>query len=86
MQNNQVIVNITWALVALSLVAGIFGTVLFTELGQLLKLPSNWLYAVYPYLGKVSIVLIVVAVYVLIQHFRLGVMSSGMITGYAVVL
>ena len=86
MQNNQVIVNITWALVALSLAAGLFGTVLFTELGQLLNLPSTWLYNVYPYLGRVSIILVVVALYVLIQHFRLGVMSHWLASGYVVVL
>lgn len=86
MLTNQIIVNITWVLVALSLAAGLFGTVLFTELGQLLNLPSKWLYAVYPYLGKVSIVLIAIAVFVIIQQFRLGVMSHWLAIGYIVVL
>ena len=86
MLTSQIIVNITWILVVLSLAAGIFGTVLFTELGQLLKLPSKWLYAVYPYLGKASIVLIVIAGFVLIQQFRLGFMNQWLAIGYMVIL
>ena len=86
MRSNNITVYITWILAALSLAAGIFGTVLFTELGQLLNLPSNWLYAVYPYLGKVSTVLIAVAVYVIIQHFRLGIMSHWLAGSYVVIL
>ena len=39
--------KILWVLVVLSVAAGLFGSVLFTELGQLLNLPSSWLYAVY---------------------------------------
>ena len=60
-------------LMALTVAAGLFDSVLFTEASQLINLPSNWIYAVYPYIGWVSVLIGVIALYVLAQHFRQGV-------------
>ena len=75
-----------WILMALSVAAGIFGSVLFTEVGQILNLPSDWLYAVYPHLGWVSILVFVIALYVLAQHFRSGLLRRRLVMAYVVVI
>jgi len=73
-------------LIVLSLAAGLFGSVLFTEFGQILNLPSAWLYAVYPHLGWTSTILVVIALFVLVQHFRLGLMQRRLVIGYVVIV
>lgn len=78
--------KIIWFLITLSLAAGIFGSVLFTELGQLLNLPSSWLYAVYPNLGWTSIVVGVIVLIVLLLHFRHGLLKRKLVTSYAIVI
>ena len=78
--------KILWVLVVLSVAAGLFGSVLFTELGQLLNLPSSWLYAVYPNLGWASIVIAAMALVVLFQHIRQGVLGRRLVVSYVVVI
>jgi hypothetical protein len=70
----------------LSLAAGLFGSVLFTELGQLFNLPSSWLYAVYPHLGWVSVLVGLCVLFVLYQHFKNGKLSRRLVVGYVVVV
>ena len=77
---------VTWILVGLSLAIAFFGVVLFTELGQMLNLPSAWLYGTYPYLGPVSVVLVLVALYVLYRYLRGRLMGRWAITAYVVAL
>ena len=87
MTDTQGVKKIIWILIiALSLVAGLFGSVLFTELGQLLNLPSSWLYAIYPHLGWVSILIGVIALFVLVQHLRHGLLQRRLVLGYVVVI
>jgi hypothetical protein len=86
MQNNGIINHITWTLVGLSLAIALFGVALFTELGQLLNLPSNWLYAIHPYLGWASVLLLLVAMYVVFRHIRYDFMSRRLMIGYVVLL
>ena len=86
MGNSEFTDRITWVLVGVSLTAAFFAVVLFTELGQLLDLPSSWLYATYPHLGWGSAVLILVALYVLFRHLRHDFMSRRLVIGYVVVL
>lgn len=78
--------RIAWALVALSLLAGAFGVVLFTELGQLLNLPSSWLYAVHPNLGWISVVLVIIVLFVLYLHFRNRLLGRRMVIAYTIVI
>ena len=78
--------KLVWILMALSLAAGLFGSILFTELGQLLNLPSTWLYKVYPHLGWVSVLVALCALYVLFQHFKNGILSRKMAIGYFIVV
>ncbi|MCU7835658.1 MAG: hypothetical protein KZQ83_10470 [gamma proteobacterium symbiont of Taylorina sp.] len=78
--------NITWFLVVLSTASGIFGVTLFTELGQLLNLPSTWLYAIHPNLTWISILLVIVALYVLYQYFNSKFMSKRLIISYMIVI
>ena len=78
--------KILWVLVVLSVAAGLFGSVLFTELGQLLNLPSSWLYAVYPNLGWASIVIAAMALVVLYQHIRQDVLGRRLVISYLVVI
>jgi hypothetical protein len=78
--------SFAWILIALSLAAGFFGVTLFTELGQLLNLPSNWLYAVHPHLGWVSVFLVIVVMFVLTLHFRYQLLGRRMMVSYAVVM
>ena len=73
-------------LMALTVAAGLFGSVLFTELGQFLNLPSSWLYAVYPQIGWVSILVAVIALYVLVVHLLQGMLSRRLVIGYVVVI
>ena len=78
--------RIAWALVALSLLAGAFGVVLFTELGQLLNLPSSWLYAVHPNLGWISVVLVIIVLFVLYLHFRNRLLGRSTVIAYTIVM
>ena len=78
--------RITWVLIALSLAVASFAVALFTELGQMLNLPSRWLYTTYPHLGWVSVVLLLVAVYVFFRHVQHHFMSRRWLIGYVVVL
>ena len=86
MTENRSIDKFTWVLIVVSLTAGLFGSVLFTELGQLLNLPSDWLYKVYPHLGWVSVLVALCALYVLFQHFKNGILSRKMAIAYVVVV
>lgn len=78
--------RLAWVLVGLSLAVALFGVALFTELGQLLNLPSSWLYAIHPHLGWISVLLLLVVVYIVFQHFRDEFMSRRLVIGYVVVL
>lgn len=78
--------NIIWALIILTLAAGAFSSVLFTELGQFLNLPSSWLYAVYPNLGWASVVVAIAAVCVVYLSFRYTLMDRRLVIGYVVVI
>ena len=86
MTESRSIDKFTWVLIVVSLAAGLFGSVLFTELGQLLNLPSTWLYKVYPHLGWVSVLVTLCALYVLFQHFKNGILSRKMTIAYVVVV
>ena len=77
---------VTWALVGLSLAIAFFGVILFTELGQMLNLPSAWLYASYPYLGTISLALLAVAAFVLYRHLSGVFMTRRVLTLYLVAL
>jgi hypothetical protein len=78
--------NFAWILIGLSLAIGFFGVTLFTELGQLLNIPSSWLYAVHPNLVWVSVLLVIVVCFVLYLHFRYQLLGRRMIAGYAIVM
>jgi len=86
MSDTQGVKKVIWILMALSLAAGLFGSILFTELGQLLNLPSSWLYVIYPHLGWVSILVGVIALFVLVQHFRHGLLQRSLVFAYVVVI
>ena len=86
MRNTGFTDRTTWALVGLSLGAALFAVALFTELGQLLNLPSSWLYATHPHLGWASVLLLLVALYVVFRHVRYDFMSRRLVIGYVVVL
>ncbi|MCW8932380.1 MAG: hypothetical protein OQL19_19360 [Gammaproteobacteria bacterium] len=74
--------NITWILVGLSIAIGFFGVALFTELGQLLNMPSAWLYVIHPNLSWISLLLFIAAFYVLYQHIRNKFMTRRLIITY----
>lgn len=78
--------TVIYLLIALTLATGLFGCVLFTELGQLLNLPSNWLYAVYPNLGWISILVAILAGIVVYLNRRDGLIRRRLIVGYVVVI
>jgi hypothetical protein len=86
MRNSEYSNHITWLLVGLSLAVALFAVALFTELGQVLNLPSSWLYATHPHLGWISVLLLLAALYVLFQHMRYDFMSRRLVIGYVVVL
>ena len=86
MSQTAVSSRFAWILIGLSLAAGAFGVVLFTELGQLLNLPSSWLYAVHPNLGWISVLLVIVALFILYLHFRHHLLDRRLVIAYAVVL
>jgi len=86
MTSKPAVAGLVWVLVGLSLAVALFGVTLFTELGQLLNLPSSWLYSIYPYLGWGSVLLLLVALYVVFQHNRYGFMSLRLVIGYVIVL
>jgi len=75
-----------WVLIGLSLTAGAFGVILFTELGQLLNLPSSWLYALHPNLGWISILLVIAVLLVLYLHFRNRAPGRRLVIAYVVVI
>ena len=64
MSNTGLTDRFTWALIGLSIVVVLFAVALFTELGQLLNLPSSWLYAIHPHLGWTSVLLLMVTLYI----------------------
>jgi hypothetical protein len=70
----------------LTLVIGAFGVALFTELGQLMNLPSGWLYAIHPNLGWISAILVAVVLIVLVVHVRDKVPDRGVVVTYAVLM
>ena len=86
MTDTQGNTKILWILMALTVAAGLFGSVLFTEAGQIINLPSSWLYAVYPTIGWVSILVAVIVLYVLVQHLSQGVLQRKLVIGYVVVI
>ena len=86
MLNKKALKTIIWLLIGLSLVVGVFGAVLFTELGQLADMPSSWLYAIYPHLSWVSITLLLIMLLVIYVHIRWKLMSRGFLASYAVVM
>ena len=75
-----------WILIVLTLAAGVFGAVLFTELGQLLNLPSSWLYAVYPNLGWASVLVALAALLVVYLNIRNGWMGRKGVIAYVIVI
>ena len=86
MRNTGASNHITWSLVGLSLAVALFAVALFTELGQLLNLPSSWLYATHPHLGWISVLLLLATLYVVFQHMRSDFMSRRLVIGYVVAL
>jgi hypothetical protein len=86
MSDTQFSLKVTWLLMLLSLAAGIFSSILFTELGQLLNMPSEWLYGLYPHLGWTSAIVIAIVLYVLFQHFHHKIMSRRIVIGYVVLV
>ena len=70
----------------LTLAIGAFGVALFTELGQLMNLPSGWLYAIHPNLGWISAILVAVVLVVLVVHVRDKVPGRGVVVTYAVLM
>ena len=86
MRNTGSTDRITRALVGLSLVWALFAVALFTELGQLLNLPSSWLYAIHPHLGWTSVLLLMVALYVVLRHVRYSFTSRRLMISYVVLL
>ena len=86
MSGTQSNIKIIWILIALTMALGLFGSVLFTEAGQVINLPSSWLYAVYPTIGWVSILVAVIALYVLVIHLSQGVLKRKLVIGYVVVI
>ena len=86
MSNAQGNTKVIWILMALTVAAGLFGSVLFTELGQFANLPSTWLYAVYPHIGWVSILVGIVALFVLVVHLSQGMLQRKLVIAYVVVI
>ncbi len=86
MSNSSFPTPIVWILIGLSLAAGAFGVILFTELSQFLNLPSSWLYAVHPNLGWISALLVLVVLFVLLLHFRNHLLARGLVITYAVLV
>ena len=86
MSTGQLSTRIAWGLVILTLLVGVFTSVLYTELGQLLNMPSAWLYSLYPYLGLGSIIIVVIVLYILFLHFRFGFMRRRLAIAYAVLI
>ncbi|MEA3277120.1 MAG: DUF3179 domain-containing (seleno)protein [Pseudomonadota bacterium] len=78
--------RLTWLLAGLSLAVALFGVALFTELGQLLNLPSRWLYATYPWLGTVSLILLAIAAFVLYRHLSAAFMTRRTLSLYLIAL
>ena len=72
--------------VALTLAAGAFASVLYTEIGQMADLPSSWLYAVYPHLGLASMLVGIAALFVLYRHLRRGFAGRRFIVVYLVIV
>jgi len=78
--------QITWTIIGLSLSVALFAVALFTELGQLLNLPSSWLYAIHPHLGWTSVLLLMVTLYIVFRHVRYNFISRRLMIGYVVLL
>ena len=77
-------VRVAWTLMILSFATAAVGVALFTELGQMLNLPSEWLYGVHPHLGWISGLVALVVLIVLYLHFAKEMLGRKLIIGYAV--
>lgn len=77
---------LTLTIAGLTLVVGAFGVALYTELGQILDMPSVWLYGIYPHLGWSSMAVAVAALFVLYRHLRHGFARRRLIVVYLVVV
>ena len=86
MTNDLSLKNIMRVLIALTLAAGAFSSILFTELGQFLNLPSSWLYAVYPNLGWASVLVVILCLIVLFLQYRYKLLDTRIVIGYVVVI
>ena len=86
MPDSRINIMIMWVLIAITLAAGAFSSVLFTELGQFLNLPSTWLYAVYPNLGWASVLVAIAAACVVYLNSRYKLMDRRLVIGYVVVV
>lgn len=73
-------------LMVLTLAGGAFTSLLFTEFGQLLNMPSRWLYAVYPLLGPASLVATAIALGILYCHLRYRIIGRRLVIGYLITL
>jgi hypothetical protein len=72
-------------LMLLTTVFGLFLMALYTELGQLLNLPSDWFYAVFPSLPAISAIILVVAIVVILLARRQSLFSGLILTLYGLV-
>jgi hypothetical protein len=72
-------------LMLLTAAFGIFLMALYTELGQLLNLPSDWFYAVFPSLPAISAIILVVAIVVILLARRQSLFSGLILTLYGLV-
>ena len=72
-------------LMLLTAAFGLFLMALFTELGQLLNLPSEWFYAVFPSLPVISVITLIVAIVVIVLARRQSLFSGLILTLYGVV-
>lgn len=69
-------------LMLLTAACGLFLMALFTELGQLLNLPSDWFYAVFPSLSAMSVIILLVAIVVILLARRQSLFSGRVLTLY----
>jgi hypothetical protein len=72
-------------LMLLTAAFGLFLMALYTELGQLLNLPSDWFYAVFPSLPAISAIILVVAIVVILLARSQSLFSGLILTLYGLV-
>ena len=72
-------------LMLLTAVFGLFLMALYTELGQLLNLPSDWFYAVFPSLPAISAIILVVAIVVILLARSQSLFSGLILTLYGLI-